>query len=240
MLKILLIAIAMISYTGFSQGIADKIITKANDARGGEEALKNIENWDIDMTITNKMAGVSNNLKLKFKGDEAFYVEQGENKFMHNGTEGWYIAPQNQVTEYAPLEEPILSQVKQQFIQQLTSLQGILVGLKDNGLECGFLGKEELDGEKVNKLSIKGADIPEEQEFAVLIGANDNLVKKLDISSPQGKSEIHYKDYIKVGKFQFPQVIENKQNGQTAIEIKINKIAVNQEFAPKTFDKPAK
>lgn len=246
MLKNIILLIAIFSYTA-TANIAERLVEKSLNARGGEEAIKKLENWDILASSVNPSSGQSDDFILKFKGENAFYVEQNvngnQNLFLSDGTNAWYKAPMLQVMELTPLEEPILSQFKQSFKQQINLIKGVLIGLKDKGLEVSFQGKEEYNGENVNKIKIINPAIPDSlnnQDYFVFISDKDNLVKKINISTTQGSFDIILSDYKKVSNFKFPHSIEQFQNGVSTAKMLVKKLDINPQFDEKTFIKPEK
>ncbi len=243
MLKTLLIAFAIISYSA-NANIAQKLVDKSHDARGGAEAIKSIKNWDIKGVSVNVMQNSSDNFELKFQ-DNSFYAKQAvngsDNLFVYNGKEGWYLAPMMQVNELSPLPAEMVEQVRASFENQiLNSLKGLLIDSKEKGLEYGFLGKEDLDGEKVSKISVKNPKEPDTEgtSIACYISTKDNFVKKFSITSAQGSFDYIFKEYTKFGNFTFPKLIEIAMNSNVVAKIQINELNVAPKFDATTFAKP--
>ncbi len=243
MLKTILIAIAMFTVSA-NANIAEKIIEKYNDARGGLEAINGIQNWHLEGESSNPMTGSNDEVSFKFQGENSFCVKQNLNGqdhiFVHNGTEGWMIAPAMQIAELSPLNDPMLTSIKQSFNQQLGMVKGLFSNYKEKGLKVEFKGKEDLDGKKVNRVQIIDPNQPEDagQNIFVLFDATDNLLKKVIITSEQGNIDIIISDYKKIGNFTFAHSVEQVMNGQSMSKLTFTKIDVNPKFDASTFAKP--
>lgn len=243
MLKTLLIALTLFTVTA-NANIAEKIIEKYNDARGGWDEIQKIESWHLVGESTNPMTGSNDVVSFKFRGEDAFCVEQKLNDmqhvFVHNGTEGWFIAPAMQVAELTELAEPMLTSFKQSFSQQLVMVKGLFGNYKEKGLKVEFKGKEDLNGEQVNKIEIIDPNVPEDagQNIYILFSTKDNLLKKVIITSEQGNIDIVVSEYKKVGNFTFAHSIEQIMNGQSLSKLTFTKIDINPKFDATTFAKP--
>jgi hypothetical protein len=243
MLKTLLIAFAILSYSA-NANIAQKLVDKSHEARGGADAIKAITSWDIKGISVNMMQNSNDNFELKFEG-KSFYAKQAvngsDNIFVYNGTEGWYLAPMMQVNELSPLPAQMVDQVRGSFENQiLNTLKGLLIESEEKGLVYGFLGKEDLDGEQVSKISVKDPNEPEEGSAGVTcyISSKDNFMKKFSVASPQANIDYVFKEYTKFGTFTFPKLIEISMNSNVVAQIKITDLNVAPKFDATTFAKP--
>ena len=134
----------------------EEVIDKHIEARGGMEALKNVET----MVASGKMmmpGGVEMPFTIKFKRPNMIRAEfafQGmEAVQAYDGESGWGIMPFMGKPDPEPLPDDMLKQLKDQ-----ADLDGPLVDSEDKGYQVELLGTEDVDGTEAYKIKITKAN----------------------------------------------------------------------------------
>ncbi len=117
-----------------------------------------------------------------------------------------------------------------------------LINYKDKGHKAELQGMEEIDGAKTIKLKLTKKDGDEVLYFFDPENFVPVMIRTFATSGPaKGQAmEIYMSNYEKEGDIMMPHAIANKMNGQTAMEMKINKVTMNPKIEDAEFAFPAK
>lgn len=237
---ILLLVVVYSSQANLAEGILEKYLKVI-----GSEQLKSKENWLITADAWNAMTNSTDELIMKFKGENAFYVKQSlggkDNIFTYDGTTAWGLAPMMQMNDVTEVPANMLPMLKGQFDQTFRLVKGLFLDYKTRNLNIEFLGKEEVDGKTYNKLKISDPqDKNNTQSIFAYFDKSTNLISKMEISPGQMSSSILFKEFKKFGDTMHPSVIEVYQNNQLMTKLTVTKIDTNPKFDANTFAKPKK
>lgn len=218
----------------------DEIIQKNTEARGGLQKLKAIKSLKATGRLTPASLGQDIALTLQQKRPNAFRMEftlQGKSMIQaYEGEGGWQINPFQGSSEPEKLAGDDLKDAQEQ-----ADIDGPLVDYKAKGHTVELLGKEDLEGTPVYKLklTLKTGDV----RYIYIDAANYlELKTTAKRKSPGGELEIdiYPSNYKSVGGVLFPFSIEQKAQGQTQVQIALDKIELDVPIDDAIFKMPVK
>ncbi len=233
----LTLLILCFTFTASAQSL-DEIIAKHIQARGGAEKLKAVKSIKQTGAFIQQGQELPLTIQVKRPNNLRFEISvQGQSVILgYDGTVGWGINPFLGSKDPQKLPDEQLKDVIDQ-----ADIDGILVDYKEKGHKVELVGKEDLEGSPAYKLKIskKNGDT----EYIFLDAGNYLEVKSVDKQkTPGGEVEVetYQSDFKAVEGVLFPHAIESKAQGQTVLQIKLNKIEVNSAIDDGLFKFPTK
>lgn len=225
------------TFTALAQ-TADEVIAKHVQARGGAEKLKAVKSIKQSGSFIQQGQELPLTIQVKRPNNLRFEISvQSQSVILgFDGTTGWGINPFLGSKEPQKLPDEQLKDVIDQ-----ADIDGVLVDYKEKGHKVELVGKEDLDGSPAYKLKVskKNGDT----QYIFIDAGNYLEVKAIDKQkTPGGEVEVetYQSDFKAVEGVLFPYAIESKAQGQTVLQIKLNKIEVNSAIEDTIFKMPAK
>lgn len=244
MLKLAGVLLILFAYTS-NANIAEGIVDSYLKAIGGKEKIEAVKNWELLIAQTSSMTNSTEDVVMKFKGDDAFYVQQkmqGKNNvFVYDGKKGWAIAPMMNMNDVTEIPAEMLPSLKASFEQTFKMVKGVFLDYKENGIKVDFLGKEKLGDVSVNKISISDPNDKEGlQKMFAYFDSKTKLISKILIETAQVKTAFIFKNFKEKDGLKHPQIIEIEMNGTVMAKLEVKSLNTNPKFDANTFAKPKK
>jgi outer membrane lipoprotein-sorting protein len=217
----------------------DEIMAKNYRAHGGLEKLKAV----TAMKISGKMAIPDQGLEMPVviwqKYPDKMRVESSfQNKKVvqaYDGKKAWWIMPfqSDEPQEMTPEQAA-------QFAEQ-ADFENPLVVFREKGYKLELLGEEDLAGTAVYKLKLTKSG---GREIFYYLDADSGLEVKSTLTLKTGESEtlheILYGEYKPVDGMVMPFTVENRTDGRTQMQMKMEKLEINPVMADSLFAMPQK
>lgn len=153
-----------------------------------------------------------------------------------DGENGWTIEPWTGSSDPRDMGGQELKNIKQQ-----ANMDGDLYDWKAKGYELELVGKEELEGSDVFNLKLTKNDgdiynyFIDAEAFVIL-----KLKSRVNVEGNMIETETILSNYKPVEGVIIPHSSEMKFNGQTMMQLVIEKIEINSEIEDSKFIKPVK
>jgi len=156
-----------------------------------------------------------------------------------DGTNGYMIAPWTGSSEPQDATEDQLKEFKSQ-----ANIDGNLFGYEKMGKTLELLGTEEISGTKVYKLKL--TDKPQKEgdkanvSYFYIDASNFEIIKSVSTQNMQGNSvevETFMSNYKQLDGISWPYSIETKAMGNTMMQMTIENLVFNEDFADDLFVK---
>lgn len=220
---------------------AEELVAKHIEALGGEAAWKKLNTIKMEAKVTSDAgAGMSILWTMTAMRDKAARMDvsvMGMNQTtVVSGDKGWSTNPFAGVTDPEPMTA---DQVKA--MQEMTDLDGTLVGYKDKGYTVEYIGVEDVEGTEAHKIKINKKD--GKTEYTLLDPTTFYEIKNIKIETVDGKevkAESVMSDYRKVDGLVFPFSMQQANPMMGTMTITMTAINVNAPVDEKIFEMPAK
>ncbi|MBK7991954.1 MAG: hypothetical protein IPK14_00670 [Blastocatellia bacterium] len=216
----------------------DEIISKNIQARGGSEKLKAVKTIKQTGILVQQGQELPVVIQVKRPNNARFEISIQSQQIIlaYDGQTAWGISPFLGTKDAQKLPE---EQAKD--VVDLADVDGLLVDYKEKGHKIEFVGKEDLEGSPAYKLKItkKNGDVV----YSYIDVANSLEIKTAaKQTTPQGELEVetYQSDYKSVEGVLFSHSVESKTQGQTILQVKINKTEVNLDIDDNLFKIPTK
>jgi hypothetical protein len=226
--------------TSLSAQTVDEIITKINDASGGEKVQRAVKSQEMQMEMIVNGGAVKIPVKV-IQQRPAFVYSEGTFQGMtfkdgYDGKSGWQINPFGGQMDPAPKNEEELKESEEQ-----ADMDGPFIDSKTKGYKIELMGKEDLDGEQAFKLKVtnKHGDIK-----YILVGADNylpikSISKKKNKEGGETEAETYFSDYKKLPNgIVVAHTMETKIKGQTVQTMVTKSIAFDKTFDASIFAAP--
>ncbi len=242
MLKLTAVLLVIFAYTS-SANLAEGIVEKYLTAIGGKEKINAVKGWEIKISQWNAMTKATEDVLMKFQGDDAFYVSQKmqgkDNIFVSDGKKSWGISPMLQMNEVSEIPAEVLPSLKASFEQTFRLIKGLFLDYKEKGIKVEFLGKEDLNGKSVNKIKISDPEDKDNvQKMFAYFDNTTKLISKVNIETPQGNMAFVFKSFKNDKDATYPDNIDIEMNGNVMATLNVKYVKVNPKFDASTFAKP--
>lgn len=238
MRKVFLLILAIMVVSGFlCAQTLDEVLAKNYQAHGGLDKLKSLQGWKMGGKILIPAMGMEMPMVLWQKHPNKMRVETTfqDKKIVQafDGQKAWWIMP------FLSEEAQEMPQEQGKLFQDQADFENPLVVYKEKGYKLELLGREEMEGTPVFKLKLTKTD---GREILLFLDAESGIDLKSSLVLKTGESEtrveIFYGDYKPVDGHMMPFVIENKQNGQTQMQMAIATVEINPAMDDALFAMP--
>lgn len=219
----------------------DEIVQKNLEAKGGEQAWKDLQS--ARMTGTMQMGAQGQTMEAPFQIEwqrpdkvRLEFTMQGMTAIQaFDGETGWAIMPFMGKTEPEEMAEDQLKDMKDQ-----AEFDGMLVDWKEKGHQVEYLGEEEVDGTPAYKLRVTKAngdvvDLYLDKDYYVEFKSETTREiqgNEMQISTVMG-------DYKEVGGLMFAHSMEASMGGGPAMQvITIDNVELGVDFPDDYFAMP--
>lgn len=244
----LIILIFAITYA--NSQTADSIISKAIDALGGENAFKNINTIEFNMTLTVTGMGIDVSIKYFKKGDDKIRVEgktEDEDKICAlNGKTGW--AWDNISEEFVEADEDYLDMIKKQYEYHFGFFNLYHYINKEKNITFKLKGEEQVNGIDTYEIEVNNSDI----DYTLYIDKVTYLIVKARYVgyfhqhadkysfNQQVFSDLYFSDYKSIGLIKMPHKVEQKisEPSGSIINYVLNNMKINENIDDSLFQKP--
>lgn len=232
----------LLALAAFAQDAAptvDEIIQKSIDARGGIEKIRAIKT----SRMTGKMVMMGGQMEAPFimevKRPSLIHMKleiQGKQLVRgFDGTTAWTINP------FMGDEPSKLSEDETKDMADTADVDGPLVDYKAKGHTVELQGKEDVNGSPAYKLKINKKSGRTDYNY---IDAKSYLpvksVIKATVQGSQMEVESYPANYKPLNGVMIPYSIEQKMNGQTMMQMTVDKVDQNVTVDDSLFQMPAK
>ena len=219
---------------------ADEVIQKSIDARGGIEKMKAVQTT----RVTGKMVLMGGQMEAPFtmemKRPSSMHMAmdvQGKSLVRaFDGTTAWTINPFMGGDDAQKLSED-----ETKDMVDSGDMDGPLVDYKSKGHTVELVGKEDVEGTPAYKLKINKKSGKTDYTF---VDAKSFLpIKSITKASVQGQQmeiESYPSNYKPVSGVMTPHALEQKMNGQTMLQMTIDKVETNVPVEDAVFKMPVK
>ena len=217
----------------------DEVLAKNYQAHGGLDRLKSLAGWKMTGKIVIPAQGLEMPMVLWQKAPNKMRVEstfQGKTIVQaFDGRKAWWIMPfLSEEAQEMPQEQDLLFRDQADF-------DNPLVVYKEKGHQLELLGKEDMDGTPVFKLKLTKAD---GKVIYFFLDAESGIDLKTSMAMKMGESEVLvevlYGDYKTIDGHMMPFAIENKQSGQSQMQMTIAAVEINPVLDDALFAMPEK
>ncbi len=238
----ILVLPSLLACSAFAQDAApsvDEIIQKSTDARGGIEKMRAIKT----SRMTGKMVLMGGQMEAPFVMDvkRPSYVHmnldiQGKSLVRaFDGTTAWTINP------FQGDDAQKLSEDETKDMADSADVDGPLIDYKVKGHTVELVGKEDVNGSPAYKLKINKKSGKTDYTY---IDTTTYLpvksVIKASVQGTQTEVESYPTNYKSLNGLMIPYSIEQKMNGQTMMQMTVDKVEQNTPVEDSLFKMPAK
>ena len=231
--------VAMFCLAAVSAQSVDEIISKNIEALGGASTIKAVKTIKSTGRVVIQGGMMEGSFVLYQSRPNNFLLEVDMmGNILTQGYDG-KTAWQNQPVAFggSGKAEPMPESIAKTFIDS-TDFDGPLMDYRKKGHKVELLGKEDMEGTEVFRLKL---GLKSGREMTVFIDAENYVQLKVSNRefNPQFGAEVDSEqlmgDYKAVGGMMVPHSIETKMNGQTFVQLVIDKIELNTEVNSQMF-----
>ncbi|GAB4322959.1 MAG: hypothetical protein Kow0074_14770 [Candidatus Zixiibacteriota bacterium] len=228
--------LTVMAFSAVSAQTVDEILDKYVEARGGMDALKQVESAKYYGHTS--MQGMDVPGVMYVKRPDKMRLEitiQGQTMIQaFDGETGWYISPFMGKTTPEKMTPEDTDEIR-----EMADIEGPLVNPEEKGHTVELIGKEDMEGSPVYKLKLtkKNGDV----DYVYLDGEYYLELKRTAKRTRQGAEievESYSSDYKEVNGLMIPHSMENKMGGQTVMQYNIDSIQFNIDIPDTLFAMP--
>lgn len=215
----------------------DEIIKKNIDAHGGLDKMKAVKSQKITGKLS--MGGMEAPFTILNKRPNQTRMDitiQGQTiSQAYDGTIAWGMNPM-----MGSKDPQKMSADETRDMEEESDIDGPLVDYKEKGHKVELVGKEDLEGAPVYKLHVT---LKNGNEQNIYLDAENFLDVKMSskrkVQGTEMETESLLGDYKEESGLMVPHAIENKANGQTMVQITVQKVELNADIDSASFAMPA-
>ncbi|WNJ20109.1 hypothetical protein [Pontibacter sp. G13] len=214
---------------------AEKVIAAYIEAVGGADTWEGIHTVTTEGSM--KMQGMDFPIKVIQKQPHmvktTMSVMGQEIVQAYNGKVGWTINPMMGSTTPTELPEEQLKQFgNQRILDPLMDIEG-------RGVTVEYVGKETIDGDKYEVLSVTNDGITSRQFFDVKTGLRMMTFATVEAMGSTQEVKIVFEEYTEVDNVWIPFSVNTFSAGTVVTVLKLDKVTLNDDVADAEFDMPS-
>ncbi|MFY7998692.1 MAG: hypothetical protein ACOVSW_08835 [Candidatus Kapaibacteriota bacterium] len=226
--------------TSLSAQTVDEIITKINDAAGGEKTQRAVKSQEMQMEMTQSGSAMKIPVKVIVQRPSFAYTEgtvMGMTfKDGYDGKSGWQITPWTGQMDPAPKNEEELKESEER-----ADIDGEFIDSKVKGYKIELMGKEDLEGEQAFKLKItnRHGDVKYRFFSAESYLPIKTVSKTKNKEGGESETEAYFSDFKKLPNgLIFPHTLDTKVKGQTVQTMVVKSVVFDKIYDAGFFAAP--